>query len=423
MFEVLVAAVGTRQDGAVPFTARVIQVLIASPSDVRDERAVVAEVIHEWNSVNARERGVVLMPLRWETDTRPALGLPPQLWINSQIVDHADVVIGVFWTRLGTPTSDAVSGTVEEIDRAGVAGKPVMLYFSRAPVDPESLDLDEYARLAEFRTRTYPRGLVEKYAGLEEFRSKVSRHLAMQVRDIIKDAAVEPSATLTVRVPTLGLRFANQNGEPLAHDEKVAVRRVACTNRSEIPVIQGVPAPEVIGKGIYISGSQQSPTYLRDLVSWYEKISATVSLRLALVNDGESAVHDLHLDTRFVGEPDGCVMTANPPHRPTARGGMSFTIPDLSGETSTAKLENLGPGRWAFEQEVGVVQVGRTLVWSPTLYWRVDASGSLGVTATVYSSDAPPFVLDSNLDVEVEIVEMTFQEILQQLGETNYPTS
>jgi hypothetical protein len=150
-----------------PFDARVIQVLIASPSDVAGERAVIADVVHEWNSVNARERGVVLMPLRWETDARPDLSATPQASINRQVGDHADMVIGVFWTRLGTRTASADSGTVEEIDRAGNAGKPVMLYFSRAPVDPEQLDLDEYARLTEFKQRTYPRGLIEKYQSLE----------------------------------------------------------------------------------------------------------------------------------------------------------------------------------------------------------------------------------------------------------------
>ncbi|MGF9760883.1 hypothetical protein AAII07_37430 [Microvirga sp. 0TCS3.31] len=177
-----------------------------------DERTLVAEVIHEWNSVNARERGVVLMPLRWETDTRPGLGLPPQASINSQIVDHADMVIGIFWTRLGTPTAEAMSGTVEEIDRAGNSGKPVMLYFSRSPVDPESLDLVEYGKLADFKRRTYPKGLVEKYSSLEEFRTKLSRHLAMQVRDIIQGTAVDPATTLTVAVPNLALSLVDMGG-------------------------------------------------------------------------------------------------------------------------------------------------------------------------------------------------------------------
>jgi hypothetical protein len=38
----------------------------------------------------------------------------------------------MFWTKLGTATGVAASGTVEEIDRFVAAGKPAMLYFSPA---------------------------------------------------------------------------------------------------------------------------------------------------------------------------------------------------------------------------------------------------------------------------------------------------
>lgn len=59
-----------------------------------------------------------------------------------QLVDKCDMAVGVFWTRLGTPTDLAASGTVEEIERLGQADKIVMLYFSRAKVDLEA-DLRE----------------------------------------------------------------------------------------------------------------------------------------------------------------------------------------------------------------------------------------------------------------------------------------
>jgi hypothetical protein len=42
-------------------------VLIASPTDVTDERRVVENCVHEWNAANSRERGIILLPVRWET--------------------------------------------------------------------------------------------------------------------------------------------------------------------------------------------------------------------------------------------------------------------------------------------------------------------------------------------------------------------
>jgi hypothetical protein len=117
----------------VPFDARVVRVLIASPGDTVNERQVLRGALEDWNGINA-DQGVMVLPLMWERDATPEMGDRPQGVINRQLVDLADLLIGVFWTRLGTPTSEAESGTVEEIERCIEAGNPVLLYFSSKPV-------------------------------------------------------------------------------------------------------------------------------------------------------------------------------------------------------------------------------------------------------------------------------------------------
>ncbi|MFO7659441.1 MAG: hypothetical protein R6V77_00850 [Candidatus Cloacimonadaceae bacterium] len=59
--------------------------------------------------------------------------------MNQQLVKSCDLVIGAFWTKLGTPTGKAESGTAEEIEQFRAEGKPVLLYFSSAPAVPESI--------------------------------------------------------------------------------------------------------------------------------------------------------------------------------------------------------------------------------------------------------------------------------------------
>jgi Domain of unknown function (DUF4062) len=108
------------------FQANVFRVLIASPSDVQAERELIVRVIQEWNDANAVERQVALLPVRWETHTTPELGRPQEI-INRQIVDSCDLLIGVFWTRIGSPTDEAESGTLEEIERVASQGKLVLL--------------------------------------------------------------------------------------------------------------------------------------------------------------------------------------------------------------------------------------------------------------------------------------------------------
>lgn len=185
-----------------PYDSRAYRILIASPSDVEEEREIAVRVIQEWNDLYSHTRRVVLLPLRWETHTAPEYGVRPQEVINRAIVDQCDLLLGVFWTRIGTPTGVAMSGTLEEIERVAKAGKPVMLYFSRKGIDPELLNFDQIGKLKDFKLRTYPNALVESYKSDIEFRDKLSRQLELKVRDLQKaDEAGHP--------PPLSLQFVS----------------------------------------------------------------------------------------------------------------------------------------------------------------------------------------------------------------------
>jgi hypothetical protein len=109
------------------------------------------------------------------------MGDRPQAIINKQILAGCDLLVAVFWTRLGSPTGAAASGTVEEIQEHLASGKPTMLYFSTAPVRPDSVDEAQYVALKGFRQECYGRGLVESYDSIGEFRDKFSRQLSQTV--------------------------------------------------------------------------------------------------------------------------------------------------------------------------------------------------------------------------------------------------
>src|SRR3954454_3958446 len=94
------------------YDSRGFRILIASPSDVQDEREIAVRLIQEWNDLNSFARKVVLLPLRWETHAAPEYGTRPQEVINRIIVDECDLLVGIFWTRIGSPTGVADSGTL-----------------------------------------------------------------------------------------------------------------------------------------------------------------------------------------------------------------------------------------------------------------------------------------------------------------------
>ncbi len=163
------------------FQANVLRVMIASPGDVAEERRVVTEEIHRWNDANAFVRQLVLLPLRWETHSTPQQGGHPQTIINRQLLDDADILVAIFGIRIGTPTAEHLSGTVEEIRKHVAAGKTAKIYFSDVPVPPSSLDAEQYAQLQKFRKEIESSGLYSTFSNVEEFRSQFSHHLDLEL--------------------------------------------------------------------------------------------------------------------------------------------------------------------------------------------------------------------------------------------------
>lgn len=203
-----------------PYSATVLRVMIASPSDVTEERLAIRQVVDDWNAAHSVGAGTILMPLGWDTHATPEMGAHPQEVVNRQLLRDSDILVAVFWTRLGTQTAKAASGTVEEIEEHVATGKPAMIYFSDAPTNPSQLDTEQYAALATFRSWCQSRGLVETYSSREEFRQKFTRHLAslmarLATNSAIQSTRVEPRDRVTLSTPSVDLLMraaASQGG-------------------------------------------------------------------------------------------------------------------------------------------------------------------------------------------------------------------
>jgi hypothetical protein len=163
------------------YTAEVYNVMIASPSDVNEEREIARETILDWNNINSMTRKIVLMPLGWEYNTSPDMGKSPQDIINKQVLEDADLLVGIFWTRIGTPTGRAISGTVEEIEEHINSGKPTMLYFSSKPIPPDNIDNEQYEAVKKIKKEYQSRGLTENFRSAEDFKTKFQRQLSLKI--------------------------------------------------------------------------------------------------------------------------------------------------------------------------------------------------------------------------------------------------
>jgi hypothetical protein len=147
-----------------PIQAVIYRVLIASPSDMAEERQAATEAINDWNAQHATAEAIVLLPVKWETHARPESGVRPQAAINAQLVHTCDILIGMFWTRLGSSTGVAESGTVEEINQFVEQQKPALLYFSDRPTAPSGIDLKQLRKLKDFKDSTYKNALVGRFS-------------------------------------------------------------------------------------------------------------------------------------------------------------------------------------------------------------------------------------------------------------------
>lgn len=141
------------------------------------------------------------MPIGWESHSSPAMGDRPQGIISKQILKGCDLLIAVFWTKFGTPTGKAESGTAEEIKEHLADGKPALLYFSSEPVVPDSIDPEQYRALKAFEKEKMGQGLIERYDSKTEFREKLVRQLAQTIiRQFGKSDNLEESDLLALAV-------------------------------------------------------------------------------------------------------------------------------------------------------------------------------------------------------------------------------
>jgi nucleoside 2-deoxyribosyltransferase len=202
----------------VPFPATVFNVLIASPSDVPSEREAIASCLHAWNALNSKESGKVLLPVMWESHSAPSMADRAQAVINDQVVRSCDMLIGAFWTRLGSPTGKEDSGTVEEIKWFLKQKKPVMLYFSKAHVDPDALDTSQFEALKAFKKDLTSKGLLEQYSSIDDLSQKLMRQITIVMREMNVGPIVDSRAVKRASVAAESGSAANTIALPKLDD-------------------------------------------------------------------------------------------------------------------------------------------------------------------------------------------------------------
>lgn len=160
-----------------------IKLTLCGPADVAKEMALAAEAINDWNCQHGERRGFWVKQQHWSTDSYPDAQETGQGAINKQLIDSTDILVAIFWSRIGTPTETAKSGTVEEIQRAVTAGKKVMVYFSDLEPLPAGASIDQVKRLSAFREQLRTHRSCWTFQSRSRFGDDFANHLALVLND------------------------------------------------------------------------------------------------------------------------------------------------------------------------------------------------------------------------------------------------
>lgn len=175
------------QDPAKRNSKDIVRIVAVSPGDVKEERNILARVIDELNNTTADSLGLSIELSRWETDAHPGFHVDgPQGLIDPILsIEDSDLVVGIFWKRFGTPTTDSKSGTEHELKNAWSSWErtkhpQVMVYFNEEPYNPKSkAEVDQWGQVLDFKEHFPKEGLWWSYTGKIEFEKLIRGHITM----------------------------------------------------------------------------------------------------------------------------------------------------------------------------------------------------------------------------------------------------
>ena len=155
-----------------------LHLTLCGPGDVQAEIDIAREVVTAWNTQHGDGLGLFVKHQHWKTDAFPDAQERGQGVINRQLIDPAEILICIFWSRFGSPTGIAESGTEEEIRRGIASGKHVAIYFSDLDPLPSDADASQLRRLEAFRREMLSKSLSWSFQSRKDFREQFTIHLA-----------------------------------------------------------------------------------------------------------------------------------------------------------------------------------------------------------------------------------------------------
>lgn len=235
---------------------KTFNVVLCGPGDVAKEISIAREVIAEWNHRNWEGLNCGIKDKHWNTDAVPSVEARGQSLINRDLIDSADIIVAIFWQRLGTPTGLHESGTVEEIRRAQARDIPVLLYFSKIEDTRSNPDPDQWDMLQAFEAQARVSALPWTFRSREDFRKRFGDHLHMKILELL--AKKQRTKTRKTK-PSIQQTATGTGNVQLAGDGNTVNVK---TTSPRPPKIVIAPSPDHL-----------TPSEQRQVAEWIEELS------------------------------------------------------------------------------------------------------------------------------------------------------
>jgi len=168
--------------------ATIIQICIVSPGDIPEWRNETERFIKEYTP----PKDVIIDVVRWEKDTPNTSNIKDiQGHININLIDESDILVGMFWSKFGTATKNAKSGTEEEIKRHLEKEKPVILYLIDEPIKPSVVNSGEYKKIEDFKMENKDKGVYTLINDFTELRQHLEKDITYNINKVISNSLAD----------------------------------------------------------------------------------------------------------------------------------------------------------------------------------------------------------------------------------------
>jgi hypothetical protein len=238
---------------AQPLKTQIIRITLCAPGDVSKEIGIVEQEIADWNRLNWDATNCGIKSRHWKTDAVPDMSDRPQGVINEKLIDDADAIVAIFWSRFGTPTGVANSGTEEEVRRAMKAKTRVFLYFSDLEPFPSNASDSQIKKVRVFREEMMGKGLAWSFRSRIDLKEKFRKHLATYMHEKLAEGRVNKSRR---KRPSGGISQDGSCNTQIVGDNNKVYQKP--------PVIRQVIAPHED----WVSPSEQ-----KQIMEWIESLA------------------------------------------------------------------------------------------------------------------------------------------------------